>query len=169
MEGALDAPGALVPVPADMDAEWALARAAAQTQFGLDGAAFPDRARWVPLHASDAWFFRFHVPGPFALPFMPEDYIWSPAPIFVPVNAASQTTGYYRRGVRRYSGMLRCGEPTPPVSYVYRGGCWNLQDGCHRYEAHIQAGHTAIAAVFAFPQHFMWGTPSATTHLEDKI
>lgn len=117
--------------------------------------AVPPISTWVPFETAHPWFSPYHFHGTqgFALPFRPQDCLWSPDAISLPVYAKSEKRGYYRRGVAKYVRCARRGEPIPPVSFVFtRTHGWALLDGNHRYEAHVIAGRPTIKALFAVPR-----------------
>lgn len=150
-----DAPDSL-PQPLTREAAFAVATDAAVVSRTI-GAAFrdlPPLPEWVEAAASPARFSRHHFAdnAGFALPFVPEAFVWSPVAIEVPVVPHPARTGHYRRGVKKYVHALERGEALPPVAFVWTRGLWSLLDGNHRYEAHSLAGRDSIGAVFAFPK-----------------
>lgn len=127
-------------------------------------AAVPPLAAWVSVDASPAWFSPAHFAGTpgFRLPFDPADFVWTPHVVELPVNRKAGKHGYYRRGVAKYARALLRGETLPPVSFLYAGTQWTLQDGNHRYEAHVVAGRPAIRAVFAVARRLIAACPART-------
>lgn len=110
---------------------------------------------WKPLHRSQVWFSPYHdvsADHAFALPFKPEDYVYS-RPVQVPVQAKAR--GAFRRGVGKYRRMLARGDQLPPVTIIYRGGEWELVDGNHRMEAHAAEGRSTIVAVLGYPRRLL--------------
>jgi hypothetical protein len=113
-----------------------------------------DPSLWVPITDSQARFSRHHFHGnpADALPFDPNAYLWSPIAIRIPVVARPSRIGYYRRGVTKYVAAIKAKRPIDAVVFLWQNDRWSLQDGNHRYEAHVRAGERLILAIFALPK-----------------
>lgn len=116
------------------------------------------RGKWKEWKEAGVRFSKFHVPGTdFALPFDPNDYLWT-GPVTLKLDLPEDGIGYhrrghYRRGVRKYLNQLKRGEKLTPVVLLYHEAWdWTMQDDNHRMEALITHRATTYDAFLAKPK-----------------
>lgn len=133
----------------DIQDDFYLAVESADDRFGI---ILEPLNNWHTLEQSEAWFSEFHDGRNkcFELPFVPGEFLYSSIHK-VPVNKNAKICGHYKRGVKKFVNLLEKNEIIPPVTYVWRNNSWTLEDGCHRYEAHLIVNKDIIMAIFAYP------------------
>ena len=128
----------------------AKAAALADERIGAIFEAVDHIETWLEADQAEPWFSEWHCRTKgFSLPFNPENCLWAPATLVLPVVPSLCPHAYYRRGVARYSRHLLEGFETPPVCYVWTSDRWRLLDGNHRYEAHVITKRPFIRAQLA--------------------
>lgn len=113
----------------------------------------PPIEQWATLDKSLAWFSGHHFNDnqAFELSFDPTKFVYSP--LFETITKQG-VVGHYRRGVKKYQGMIRRIAELPPITYVWntRNLTWEMQDGNHRTEASRLEGIPLIRTIFAYPK-----------------
>ena len=133
--------------------EFYKAKKIAENEFGID---LPNISEWKNLKNSNAWFSKFHFGSnkAFELPFIPNEYLYSKEYV-IPINTISSVKGRYKRGVNKYVSMIEKNLDIQPVTFIFRNEKWLMQDGNHRYQAHIVAGKNEIKVIFGYPKNKM--------------